>query len=96
MSKLLGPADFEPHVGSDFELATGSGDNPRLTLASVQRHPQQASPRTEPFSLLFVGDLVLDQRIHQLRHQALGDLEIFLVPIGPDPSGTLQYEAVFN
>jgi Domain of unknown function (DUF6916) len=95
MQKMLGPTDFEPHVGSNFAIRTGSGDQFAL-LASVARHAQPSSPRAEPFTLLSVGDLVLDQRIHELRHPEVGLLEIFLVPIGPDPDGKLRYEAVFN
>jgi hypothetical protein len=96
MRDALGPADFEPHVGSRFIVPSEAGDDRTMTLASVVRQAQPSSPRADPFSLVFVGDLVLDQRIHELRHDELGVLAIFLVPIGPDSSGQLQYEAVFN
>jgi hypothetical protein len=95
MRETLNPTDFEPYIGSSFAIRTASGDQ-FAVLASVTRHAQSSSPRAEPFTLVFVGDLVLDQRIHELHHQTLGRLAIFLVPIGPDPSGKLQYEAVFN
>lgn len=90
------PPISSPTSGSDFALSSASRDFPLLKLASVERHAQPNSLRAEPFRLLFVGDLVLDQRIHELRHPDLGALEIFLVPIGPDLSGKLQYEAVFK
>jgi hypothetical protein len=41
----------------------------------------------------------MPQAIYPLEHQALGRMEIFLVPIGPDPRGKrkgMQYEAAFN
>jgi hypothetical protein len=92
----LTPSLFEPHVGDVFVLAHTVPER-RLTLDAVNRHPtQQGGLRAEPFSLVFVGDVVLEQRIFAMTHPALGALEIFLVPIGPDPSGRLQYEAVFN
>jgi len=95
VGETLGPTDFEPHVGSTFTIQTGSRDQ-FAVLASVERHAQPSSPRAEPFTLLFVGDVVLDQRIHTLLHPELGLLEIFLVPIGPDAEGKLRYEAIFN
>lgn len=94
--EALTPSLFEPHVGNEFVLAHTVPEQD-LTLSAVNRYPTQGDGlRAEPFSLVFVGDVVLEQRIHALTHPVLGALEIFLVPIGPDPSGRLQYEAVFN
>jgi hypothetical protein len=52
----------------------------------------------DPFALEFSGptEPALDQRIYRLGHPALGELEIFLVPIGIEPAGGRRYEAVFN
>jgi hypothetical protein len=41
------------------------------------------------------AEVVLPQKIYPLEHEALGKLEIFLVPIGPDEAG-MCYEAVFS
>ena len=51
----------------------------------------------ESFSLLFrgPGERFMPQAIHRLRHDRLGELDIFLVPVGRDENG-FQYEAVFN
>lgn len=48
------------------------------------------------FSLLFEGPAMprLDQRIHQVRHPELGELAVFLVPVGPHGDG-MGYEAAF-
>jgi uncharacterized protein DUF6916 len=56
-----------------------------------------SSPRQEQFSLRFRGDRekVFPQRIYPMKHDAIGELELFLVPIARDDSGTF-YEAVFN
>jgi hypothetical protein len=50
-----------------------------------------------PFSVTFVGpsEPVLSQRIYVIGHEALGALELFLVPIGPYGQG-MRYEAVFG
>ena len=82
--------DFEPQIGTPFALGDG-----HLTLAEVTKHGGAGGgPRPEPFSLVFEaaeGSVGLEQRIHALRHPVLGELELFLVPIGPG-----RYEAVFN
>jgi hypothetical protein len=56
-----------------------------------------STPKQEQFSLRFRGDsgLVFPQRIYTVKHDSIGDFELFLVPIARDDSGT-YYEAVFN
>jgi hypothetical protein len=56
-----------------------------------------STPRQEQFSLRFRGDSsqVFPQRIYPIKHDSIGDFELFLVPIARDDSGT-YYEAVFN
>jgi hypothetical protein len=88
------PADFEPHVGSAFRADDAGID---LELGEVKRHGVQPNaPRTEPFSLYFLGEGGIPQGILALRHAALGRLEVFVVPIGPGPDGRHRYEAAFN
>ena len=91
---------FLPHVGSEFRVdGPGAGDDVSLRLAAVRDLGSQPNaPRVKPFALEFAGppEPRLEQRIYRLRHETLGSLEIFLVPIGFDAAGGLQYEAVFN
>ncbi|HEY7589554.1 MAG TPA: hypothetical protein VH723_01040 [Candidatus Limnocylindrales bacterium] len=87
------PETFSAHVGSVFDA-----DGVTLRLVEVRSLGHQpGAPRPHPFALDFTGprEPFLDQRIHRLRHGALGELEIFLVPIGVDADGA-RYEAVFN
>jgi len=95
---------FSAHVGSPFRLLGVADDvgGPALELIEATSLRQEDERRDnalrqEPFSLVFRGstDLVLPQSIYRLSHETLGDLEIFLVPIGPDAQG-MRYEAVFN
>jgi hypothetical protein len=86
---------FEPHVGDVFTIA----DEPvsiELVLHSALALGEWPGGR-QPFSLTFRGPLEppLAQAIYALEHAELGVLEIFVVPIGQDASGTL-YEAVFT
>ncbi|HEY3350730.1 MAG TPA: hypothetical protein VGM13_13220 [Thermoanaerobaculia bacterium] len=91
-------SDFSGRVGEGFRVSVAD-EAIVLTLADVTslaraNHP---GPRRAPFSLIFRGPFrpQLVQRIWPLEHAALGTLDIFLVPIGPDAEG-MQYEAVFN
>ena len=71
----------------DLELVEAQG---------LKSHGRSAGNR-QPFSILFRGPLrpILPQRVYPLDHPALGVLEIFLVPVGPDDIGQ-RYEAIFN
>jgi hypothetical protein len=95
---LLKPEAFEALVGSTFKTSI-DGMPLALELREVERMtpPGAAAPRTDPFSLLFHGPRIpaLDQGVVKLEHVALGSLEIFIVPLGPDARGQC-YEAIFN
>ena len=87
---------FEPVVTSEFRSGEPAAS---LVLAEVVRHPVQPhAPRPEPFSLVFTGssNVRLAQGTYRLGHPDLGELEIFLVPIGHNAQGGFLYEAVFN
>jgi hypothetical protein len=94
---------FAPHVGTEFHLQLGTAGTLPLTLVeaqavgSVPGPRPDGTPRRQPFSLVFRGPRqpVLPQRIYRLEHAAMGPLELFIVPIGPDEAG-LRYEAVFT
>lgn len=82
---------FADAVGASFVHAAG----PILTLHEVSDLVEQHGTRS--FSLVFhaSADVVLEQGIHSLRHADLGDLDIFLVPIGESDTAR-EYEAVFS
>ena len=68
-------------------------------LHQVRRLEPHPGPRAEPFSAYFLGPRspALPQRIYTVDHDQLGTLDLFLVPLGPDPkTGGMLYEAVFN
>ena len=93
---------FAAHLGEAFRIRFPDGEL-ELRLVDVEpggeaslRAAEEAGLR-EPFSIVFRGppEYVLPQRIYRIEHDELDDLEIFLVPIGPDDQGML-YEAVFG
>jgi hypothetical protein len=91
--------DFADKVGGVFVLA--EGDMPSMPL--VLKEVQQLNPAfglrgvRPPFSLMFLAkqSSVLPQRIYRLKNDGLGEIEIFLVPVGKDAEG-VSYQATFN
>lgn len=85
--------DYAPHCNTRFELPDADG----IELELVEVAKRGGSPQQEMFSLTFRGsaDWFLQQQIYRLRHEILGEGELFLVPVGKDESG-YQYEAGFN
>ena len=87
---------FTPHVGSEFQLpAAGMA----CRLVEVGAACTCSSPAGDfvSFSLLFAAPAgsPVESAIHTLLHPSLGELEIFLSPVGPgDPQ--LHLEAVFS
>jgi hypothetical protein len=99
MLQDLTPASFEAHLGSPFHIHYGGAAPLEAILQGVRRHEPHPGPRAEPFSVFFLGPRqpVLPQATYGLEHEAMGTLELFLVPVGPDPkAGGMLYEAVFN
>jgi len=103
MSEQLTVESFSPHVGATFEMQLDGTRTMALELAEVTDLGDSARGRSgrdgerSPFSIVFrsASTAVLPQGIYHIAHAALGNLELFLVPIGPDAAG-MRYEAVFT
>ena len=90
--------EFSKHVGATFHTDFGEREVD-LTLAEVKGYmpgPTEEK-RMERFSIFFDGpsDFLLPQQSFQLRHNAMGEFDIFLVPIEGNEK-RIRYEAVFN
>jgi hypothetical protein len=90
---------FAGRVGEPFDVL-GAGAM-RLELVETTESTESGGPgpsgeQRQQFSLVFRGPAapVLPQGTHALHHDALGDLDLFLVPLGPDSDG-MRYEAAF-
>jgi hypothetical protein len=96
--QILTFESFSPHLNSTFAIGLGES-SVELTLTQATKQPVRPFPgmMREPFSLIFRSGtpVVLPQRLYPLKHEALGKLDIFIVPIGRDLQGTV-YQAVFN
>jgi hypothetical protein len=90
--------DFSPCVGEVFDLRIGS-EGCQVVLQGAQeksRYARNGQSRM-PFSLIFLGPEggAFQQGTYSLGHEKLGELELFLVPVGIE-QGRMQLEAVFN
>ncbi len=90
--------ELDACLGEAFAL-TGGQTPLELRLIEIKRladTPDGPAGRL-PFSLLFRGPLepVMPQRIYPLHNARIGEVELFLVPVGPDAEG-MCYEAVIN
>jgi len=91
--------DFQPGLNQIFRIhyASHAVDLKLVECSRLNTHGRKAGQR-EPFSLLFLGPMrpVLPQQMHNFDFGALGVLDIFIVPIGPNKEKQgMQYEAVF-
>jgi hypothetical protein len=92
---------FEGRVGEQF-VVSADGVQPvpmQLVEATESTEPSGRGPEGQErrqFSLVFAGPLepVLPQAIYDLEHDALGNLGIFIVPVGP-AGDTMRYAAAF-
>ena len=104
MSDQLVSDVFAPHVGETFEVRLQSGEAFDVVLTECEEatygDPDDLRERLGrvPFSLVFRSsdrERYAPQQTLTLSHPELGDLEVFLVPLGPDDTG-MRYEAVFS
>jgi hypothetical protein len=85
---------FAENVNTRFRLRDANGVEAELELVEVK--DGYVSPSYESFSLyLRGGSKVLEQRMYAMRHDAIGEFDLFITPIARDQQGTC-YEAVFN
>ena len=93
--------DFADRVGEEFRVRVPDGHSLTLVLSEVEArtqavtaHPEGTAPRQ--FSLIFHGPSApqLSQGTWVLDHDEIGELALFLVPLGPDAEGP-RYEAAF-
>lgn len=93
---------FKPHLGEIFEIILDDGNAVPVVLFEATALPNHDYPGRRPdrqaFQIKFrhpLGPGFLPQRIYTLRNTAIGEVTLFLVPIGPDNEG-FRYQAVFN
>jgi hypothetical protein len=93
---------FSPYVNTTFVIDPGYTFPLQVTLLEVKdlRTPAQKSrnlPGKDCFSITFSAPegTTLKQGTYQVRHDALGQFELFIVPV-PNKEGKPFFEAIFN
>ena len=85
-------------MNSAFSLDLGA-TSVELTLTEATKQVVRPFPGMvrEPFSLIFrsSSQVVLPQRMYPFRHEAMGKIDLFIVPIARDVRGVV-YQAVFT
>lgn len=89
--------DFADKLGEIFVISEPDVPAMPLTLTEAEPLPARVPGARPPFALVFLGKdpRVLPQRLYRLEHAAMGEVTIFLVPVGKDARG-VSYQAVFN
>jgi hypothetical protein len=96
---------FKPYVNSLFQIRLSSTDVKYVTLIEVKDIP----PTTTPGGVTTLGDCYSlqflsmrnqssKQNTYKVKHPALGEFSLFLVPVGKRIARTnqQQYEAIIN
>jgi hypothetical protein len=89
---------FAPHVGERFELEPPDREPLELVLTSCEQDTSWTDPTTRaPFSLIFhaADDRYVPQQICTIRNPEIGELSLFVVPLGPDDRG-FGYQVIFT
>lgn len=95
MAESLTQAAFAENLNTKFRIKLENSQTAELELIEVLE--TMSTPRQEQFSIFFRGpaEYLLPQSTYHMEHEKLGELDIFVVPVGREQDG-YRYEAVFN
>lgn len=98
MLQQLTIADFQPHLNQTFSIRFTPGAIHPAQLTQVTPWSHGSDKYRQPFTLELETDLkeaYYPQAVFLLIHPVHGELELFMVPIGPGSKG-MRYEIVFS
>lgn len=91
--------DFSDCLDQPFLIHVADADPLEMALVEVRELPPPAENwgHRKPFSVLFRGptDAPLQQGTFRIENKKLGEMDVFLVTIGPAGSDGLHHEAIF-
>ena len=95
MAAPLEHAEFAKHVNTTFRIRLNERETLPAELTEISEH--MVSPQQERFWIVFKtsNEVLLGQGLRSVEHDAMGNFDLFLVPMSRDEQGT-YYEAVFN
>ena len=85
---------YEPLLGSTFKAVFSDAE---IDLILVEAKLKTDDSVMHSFMLIFEGDpkYQFPQHNYTLRHEKLGEIVVFLVPLGPK-EGAFQLQAIFS
>jgi hypothetical protein len=99
MPSNLTAKTFAEHLNTKFSVRAEAPRPVELELVEVKEYNARENEHggMERFSLFLLGpgDIHLPQHTYTLEHPSMGELELFVVPVGRDDRG-FRYEVVFN
>lgn len=89
--------DFQAHLNEGVRVLAGASTLDFELVEASEMPSSQVTAGRRPFSVIFRGpkEPILPQSIYRVSHDQLGELDLFLVPLGPGREG-VRYEAVFT
>lgn len=90
--------DFEKYLNQTFCIAFTDEQKWDVLLVKVEKGLPNGISLILPFSVIFVTNeknRYFQQGIYTLIHPEKGEMELFMVPLGPSAEG-MQYEIVFS
>jgi hypothetical protein len=89
----LTQADFQGALDSIFEIRPPGGNGAPIAARLVEVKVMRAPEGCEQFSALFIGPVTpaYGQGTYRFAHAALGEVDLFMVPLGLGSTG-MQYE----
>jgi len=95
MKKILNKSDFDPYLNSKFEISHKETGSINAELVKIESWDKDI---TEGFSLLFKGpkDNIMPHDILRLKHNKIGDFDLFMGPVVYPEQDGIYYEAIFN
>jgi hypothetical protein len=95
MSKPLAYEDFIPYQDTIFFVKSERYGSTDITLVEIEK---RTGRKVHGFSLMFKGplDRPLTQKIRQLTHPDMGEVDFFLVPVQTGKTDGIYYQAVFS
>jgi hypothetical protein len=99
MPSNLTAETFAENLNTKFRVRAETPRPVELELVEVKEYTPRSNEHggMERFSLFLNGprDIYLPQQTYALEHASMGELELFIVPVGRDEHA-LRYEVVFN
>ena len=96
MTQEITHKSFESIIGESVDIEAGEAAF-QAEIEDVSLLHRQPGQERQPFSVVLQARDGINhgQQMYQLNHPDLGDLSLFLVPLGPGEGG-MRYEAIFN